>query len=575
MTQCSPSSIRFFTISGYPFVISAATLTLLAIAILGCTTQVAQAKTFKLAAGDDLQAALDQVDYGDVIELEAGATYEGNFLLRRPSSTEQRPLNDTKWLPGDGKPWIVIRSSAHAKLPPRGTRIHPAYAKLMPKLVTSNASAVIMSEFEANRYQFVGLEITTTASQVHNLAMFGKNGDRGGNATAVDQLPAHIAFERCYIHGHKDGHLVRALGANARSFSVLDCYICEVHARGQDSQAICAWNGTGPFKIVNNYLEAAGENVFFGGGDPSIKGLVPSDIEIRGNYLYKPRRWQKGHKDFEGTAWTVKNLLELKNARRVLIEGNILENSWAHAQAGFAVLFTPRNEEGGSPWAAVEDVTFRKNLVRNTAGGMILRNQDNRPPNGPLTYESENLKRILIQDNIFYNINKTQNGGPSRMFTLAAVRDAQPALQVTIEHNTLIHGDAGSSFIYVGDDGKFGQDFSFRNNITTVGKYGLYGGGAGSPLAAVQKYFNGFRMDGNVLVNLSSINKYPAHNFVAATLADVGFRDMKRGDFQLSNKSPFKNRGTDRANPGADHVAVADALAGVRHGRPKPSPKSP
>ena len=43
------------------------------------------------------------------------------------------------------------------------------------------------------------------------------------------------------------------------------------------------WNGPGPFLIENNYLEAAGENVMFGGSDPSIANLVPSNITIRRN----------------------------------------------------------------------------------------------------------------------------------------------------------------------------------------------------------------------------------------------------------------------------------------------------
>jgi hypothetical protein len=59
---------------------------------------------------------------------------------------------------------------------------------------------------------------------------------------------------------------------------------------------------------------------------------------------------------FAGVTWSVKNLLELKNARRVTIRGNVLENNWVSAQAGFAILFTVRNEDGAAPWAVIEDV---------------------------------------------------------------------------------------------------------------------------------------------------------------------------------------------------------------------------
>lgn len=57
---------------------------------------------------------------------------------------------------------------------------------------------------------------------------------------------------------------------------------------GQDTQAIVAWITLGPIKIVNNFLEAAGENVMFGGADPRIPDAVVSDIEIRQNHFFKP-----------------------------------------------------------------------------------------------------------------------------------------------------------------------------------------------------------------------------------------------------------------------------------------------
>jgi len=42
----------------------------------------------------------------------------------------------------------------------------------------------------------------------------------------------------------------------------------------------------------------------------------------------------------------VKNSFELKNARRVLAQCNLIENNWADAQAGIAIVFTPRNSSG-------------------------------------------------------------------------------------------------------------------------------------------------------------------------------------------------------------------------------------
>src|SRR6185369_13601656 len=59
------------------------------------------------AAGARLQRALDDARPGDALELEAGATYAGNFTLRaKPTSAGA---------------WIVVRTSS-AALPPAGTR---------------------------------------------------------------------------------------------------------------------------------------------------------------------------------------------------------------------------------------------------------------------------------------------------------------------------------------------------------------------------------------------------------------------------------------------------------------------
>src|SRR5437016_13762998 len=54
----------------------------------------------------DLQAALAAAHPADVLELPAGATFIGNFVL--PSKP--------------GSEWITIRSSAHERLPPSASR---------------------------------------------------------------------------------------------------------------------------------------------------------------------------------------------------------------------------------------------------------------------------------------------------------------------------------------------------------------------------------------------------------------------------------------------------------------------
>ena len=91
-----------------------------------------------------------------------------------------------------------------------------------------------------------------------------------------------------YVHGHLQVNARRGIALNGAAIAVIDSSSLNFHQMLEDSQAIAGWDGPGPFKIVNNHLEAAGENVLFGGADPSIQGLVPSDIEVRRNHFSKP-----------------------------------------------------------------------------------------------------------------------------------------------------------------------------------------------------------------------------------------------------------------------------------------------
>src|SRR5207247_11194822 len=134
-------------------------------------------------------------------------------------------------------------------------------------------------------------------------------------------------------------------------------YISNIKALGQDSQAIAGWNGAGPYSIQNNYLEAAGEDVLFGGAWSYIQ-KTPSNITITDNTFTKLLSWNPNEPStiYAGTTWQVKNLLELKNANTVTVQNNIFQNNWVRAQDGHAILFTPRGSQSGGSWVTVSNV---------------------------------------------------------------------------------------------------------------------------------------------------------------------------------------------------------------------------
>ena len=174
---------------------------------------------------------------------------------------------------------------------------------------------------------------------------------------------------------------------------------------GQDSQAFCAWDGAGPYTLTDNYLEAASENVMFGGAGALSPARIPADILVEGNFFTKPEAWR-------GAGKGVKNIFELKTAKRVVIRHNVFERCWADAQSGYAIVFTVRNDNADAPWSVVEDVLFEQNEIRFTDRGLNILGINDGSPSGQLT-------RVTVRDNDFQcHMNFGQMGGQAAIVTI-------------------------------------------------------------------------------------------------------------------------------------------------------------
>jgi hypothetical protein len=410
----------------------------------------------------------------------------------------------------------------------------------MPRLESSSGS-VLSTARGAHHFRLLGLEIRPReGNALKNLVTLGADED------TLDALPASITIERCYLHGDPVRGTRRGIALNGRDTVVVDSYLADFKEVGADSQAIAGWNGPGPFRIENNYLEGAGENVLFGGADPRIRDLVPSDITIRGNLLRKPLSWKEGEPEYAGTRWTVKNLLELKNARRVVIEGNRLEHNWVESQDGFAVLFTVRNQDGAAPWSTVEDVSFRGNVVSHTGSGVNILARDDNAPSGQ-------ARGIAIANNLFVDVGGGRWGGGGRLFQVL-----DGAADLLIEHNTAIH--AGN---IVTAAGRPDPGLVFRDNIVLNNQYGVIGDGTAPGAATLRSYFPGAVFRRNAVVGADPA-AYPDDNFFPRALAQVGFASAAAGDYRLSPTSPYRGAATDGKDLGADGSVLGAALAAAR-----------
>jgi len=308
----------------------------------------------------------------------------------------------------------------------------------------------------------------------------------------------------------------------------------------------------------------------FGGADPRIPDLVPSDIEFRFNHCFKPPAWKIDDPAYGGIPWTVKNLFELKNARRVLIEGNTFENNWTHAQNGTAILFTVRNQDGNAPWSAVQDVTMVNNRVLNAPTAFVVMGYDS--PN-----ESQQSRRFLIRNNLFERIGRMG-------FMITAGSD-----DVEVDHNTFVPLDYLSLCMtgLSGRDAASGEvvgvpcrRFKLTNNIMGFGLYGPVIDGGQNTFGEA---FPGLTWEQNLLVGYGEgraaavLNNaaFPSGSLVeAAKTGDggsgdadwpaVGFLDYAGGDYRLTEDSRYRGLATDGADLGADMDALEEALSRSR-----------
>jgi len=452
----------------------------------------------KVSAGGNLQEAINKAKSGDIIELQAGATYNEIVL-------PNKALTD----------FVTIRTSAFAKLPEE-KRVSPTQSNLFAKIVTRKGEkSAVSAENGAHHYRFVGIEFTpNNAEYVYNLVYFGTE------SAKITDVPHDLEIDRCYFHPNKTGIVRRGLALNSANTVIKNSYFEGFAFSGEETQGICGWTGTKNVKVINNYIEGGAENVMFGGSDPASAELIPQDIEVRGNYFNKPENW-KGKV-------SLKCLFELKNAKRVQVSNNIFENNWL----GAAFRITVRNDGGKAPFSVIEDVLIQNNTINGAGDGINILGQDD-------VYPSQMMKNLTISNNLLLNIGDKKYEG-SGYFIQVSKGD-----NIKISNNTSIN--SGSPIIFHGGNP---TNFLFRDNIAGHGNYGIHGfENIKSPTA--QKTFAN-----NVFVNNRSISNsetsFSPNNFWVSDYNSVGFVNFAGNDLRLSPNSRFKGKGANGANVGAD-----------------------
>ncbi len=489
-----------------------------ALIALGAHRASAQSGTIVVAAGGNLQAALDQAQPGQVVQLQAGATFTGNFVLPQKA----------------GSSYITVRTSTpDAQLPGATGRIDLTHEPLLATIRSANASPALRTAAGAHHWRLIGLKfLATGGGDVITL----------GDAVQRDRalVPSNLVLDRIMIRGQESGQK-RGIALNSASTFVRNSYIGGVRLVGQETQGIAGWNGPGPFVIENNYIEAAGIGILFGGSEPSIDQLVPSDIVIRRNHITRPVAWRSG-------SWAVKNLLELKNARNVQIDGNLLENNWAQSQSGFAIVFTVRAQ---GPQLAVVDASSTS-ASRTTSSGIPGRASTS---SATTTTPRAGSCATWSSATTSSSTSITARWGGSGIFLQIGDEPAD----VHVEHNTVLQsGNIISVYGGTATAPRRVTGFRFASNIVLHNTYGIFGNNVGMGNPAIAAYFPQSVIVGNAMAG-GNASLYPAGNVfpsVAALMAQ--FESPATGDYRLVSTSNL--RSLVQGVTGVDHDEMQRAL---------------
>lgn len=503
--------------------------------------------TIPVGIGGDFQAALDAALPGDRIQLARGATYAGNFVLKGKAGG------------GIAGGWITIELDPTGGFLAEGADMTPTNAATynLPRVRANSLLPALETEAvdTCRRYRLVGIEFDVDPA-IDGQGGAGPHqgiihlGDAGSGQDSLAKVPGFIYLDRCYVHGHATLNCRRGVSFNAASLAIVNSWVDQIQSTF-DCQAIACSNGPGPHKIHHNHLEASTEVIAYGGANMWL-GMNAEDIEITQNRITKPLgQWP---------TWFVKNLIEIKNGVRVLIEGNIMDHVPAAAQFSALVLWNAQVDEPGPAFARTEDIVVRHNDIRNVKWGINLSARYN-------DTIVNRMQRVTIRDNVFRGINfQPDTGvGVSRWIAIGGFID-----KLWIEHNTAPTNDSG--LVY---DGTVLTNHVVRSNLFGGGGFFAYQmySSAGQGKAVVANYFGaGSEFQGNIVVDLNGVWQ-PIPGNACPALADVGIvgdpaqwnaLTVPITDLALAAGSPYKGTGTDGHDPGCDAATIAAAVAGVQ-----------
>jgi len=322
--------------------------------------------------------------------------------------------------------------------------------------------------------------------------------------TLVDLGGARITCDRLRVlgdpvHGVRRGIVANGNGDLLITRSIVDdCFGPYPQTDNHDQQAIIAWDMAPGLRIIDNLLRAGTETIMLGGDDSASLERMPADVLIQDNDITKRPEWQT-------QAISVKNVFEIKAARRVKVYTNRIARSWGgHGQDGYLIMLTVRNQGGKAPWSTIADVVIANNDCASGAAAINVLGRDDRPPKthpdgSVTTYTSVPLTRVSITTNRFSDLSPSQYTGSPKLIQIGWGPDA-----LTIDSNTFSGSGLTSQVYFQGPATPPCTNLMITNNQWMKTPYGIFASGvANDQQAAWAKYVASGSRDGNVVTPFS------------------------------------------------------------------------
>jgi hypothetical protein len=496
-------------------------------------------------------------------KIDTAATLAGHTRLRLPNGfLSFAPV----WRKNtQGQYWLYVEWENLAVA--EGTRVTPADMTNAPVFhargaLTFGEGHCMQFDRQANRIRIMGVKCTCVSGQsIYDLLTVEPKESSIEYSNDIAQINEWIILDRILVQGNDagsgaTGQVRNGVRLDAQNSALIDSYVHQIGWAGTESHAVIAFNTPGPLKFVNNFMEGTSCCFFLGGVTPAYGAANgrPSDVEFRRNECTRRLSWCPEDPSYDGqTGRGIKNSLETKNVIRILIEGNIIANTWASAQQGMLCVIKSGEGISDATGQGSEDLTLRYNIAHD---GVIAWNFQ-----GIDDLTAINAKRCALYHNLAYNIGTF--AGAHRAFFCTHKFD-----DLYIRFNTVVQNAASDAMLFadpgIGNGGFVGlaDNFTFCDNLFGAAYLAMSSGS--NHIAAVAEYADTYTFERNVIVESDGFaGLYNGTTQHPANWAAVGFVNLAGGDHRLASGSTFKGDGFDGADPGAHIDDVELATSGV------------